>query len=187
MRNLFSWRWAFYKPHLFTYVNWNRFIQTTKILLILSIVQQPSVSRKIWIATIWIFAPKSSARLVAPALNQNQMSKQKSRFKKHRVSQFVTSLDSSWLRFRRQLWVWISKKIKIYKIGRLRVSNSTFWVLYLSRNFQVNIVCHINIENAVLWIFPVLSRTEKGYCCSLVCLCGVSVLTIYLCLFSPLF
>ena len=186
MRNLFSWRWAFYKPHLFTYVNWNRFIQTTKILLILSIVQQPSVSRKIWIATIWIFAPNLASALCRRLWIKIKCQNKKV-VKKHRVSQFVTSFDSSWLRFRRQLWVWISKKIKIYKIGRLRVSNSTFWVLYLSRNFQVNIVCHINIENAVLWIFPVLSRTEKGYCCSLVCLCGVSVLTIYLCLFSPLF
>ena len=47
------------------------------------------------------------------------------------MSQFVSSFDSSWLRCRRKLWFWISKKIKIYKIGRLRVSNSTFWVLYL--------------------------------------------------------
>ena len=69
-----------------------------------------------------------------PALNQNKIkcqNKKKKVVKKHRVSQFVTSFDSSWLRFRRKLWVWISKKIKINKIGRLRVSNSTFWVLNL--------------------------------------------------------
>ena len=55
------------------------------------------------------------------------------------MSQFITSFDSSWLRCRRKLWVWISKKIKIYKIGRLRVSNFTFWVLK-----KLSGLCHIN-------------------------------------------
>ena len=77
------------------------------------------------------------------------------------MSQFITSFDSSWLRCRRKLWVWISKKIKIYKIGRLRVSNFTFWVLK-----KLSGLCHINFAVVFLkmqfYEFSLLSRTEKA-------------------------